>query len=128
MTGHSTGASGVLAALEAVKDGLPVSAQDVRRGLALVDLPGRFQVLPGRPAVIFDVAHNPHAAAHLARNLDSMGFFPLTFAVFGMLADKDIDAVIGHLKGNIDHWICCSLPVGMAPLATFTKRSGWRFR
>ncbi len=103
-------ASGVLAALEAVKEALPVSAQAVRRGFSLVDIPGRFQVLPGRPAVILDVAHNPHAAAHLARNLDSMGFFPLTFAVFGMLADKDIDAVIGHLKGNIDHWICCSLP------------------
>jgi len=103
-------ASGVLAALEAVRDRLPVSAQAVRKGFALVDIPGRFQVLPGRPAVILDVAHNPHAAAHLARNLESMGFFPLTFAVFGMLADKDIDAVIGHMKGVVDHWICCTLP------------------
>jgi dihydrofolate synthase/folylpolyglutamate synthase len=60
--------------------------------------------------VILDVAHNPHAAAHLARNLESMGFFPLTFAVFGMLADKDVDAVIGHMKRAVDHWICCSLP------------------
>jgi dihydrofolate synthase/folylpolyglutamate synthase len=49
-------------------------------------------------------------AAHLARNLESMGFFPLTFAVFGILADKDIDGVIGHMKGVVDHWICCSLP------------------
>ena len=103
-------ASGVLAALESVRDALPVSAQAVRQGFSLVDLPGRFQVLPGRPAVILDVAHNPHAAAHLVRNLQSMGFFPLTFAVFGMLTDKDVDAVIGHMKGVIDHWICCSLP------------------
>ncbi|MBA3478009.1 MAG: bifunctional tetrahydrofolate synthase/dihydrofolate synthase [Lautropia sp.] len=103
-------ASGVLAALEATRVALPVSAQAVRKGFALVDLPGRFQVLPGRPSVILDVAHNPHAAAHLARNLESMGFFPRTFAVFGMLSDKDIDAVIGHLKGAIDHWICCTLP------------------
>jgi dihydrofolate synthase/folylpolyglutamate synthase len=103
-------AAGVLAALEAVKAALPISAQDVRRGFSLVDLPGRFQVLAGRPAVILDVAHNPHAAAHLARNLQSMGFYRLTYAVFGMLADKDIDAVIAHLKGVVDHWICCSLP------------------
>jgi dihydrofolate synthase/folylpolyglutamate synthase len=103
-------ASGVLAALEAVKDELPVSAQAVRKGFSLVDLPGRFQVLAGRPAVILDVAHNPHAAAHLARNLESMGFFPRTFAVFGILADKDIEAVIGHMKAVVDHWICCSLP------------------
>ncbi len=103
-------AAGVLAALETVRDRLPVSAQAVRKGFALVDIPGRFQVLAGRPTVILDVAHNPHAAAHLARNLESMGFFPRTFAVFGMLADKDIDAVIGHMKGVVDHWICCTLP------------------
>jgi dihydrofolate synthase/folylpolyglutamate synthase len=103
-------ASGVLAALEAVKASLPTSAQAVRRGFSLVELPGRFQVLPGRPAVILDVAHNPHAAAHLVRNLQSMGFFARTFAVFGMLSDKDIDAVIRHMQGAVDHWICCSLP------------------
>lgn len=103
-------ASGVLAALQAMRAELPVSAQDIRKGLSLVDIPGRFQVLPGRPAVILDVAHNPHAAGHLAHNLDHMGFFPATYAVFGMLNDKDIEAVIKHLAKRIDHWICCDLP------------------
>ena len=103
-------ASGVLAALQAVRQQLPVSAQDIRRGFSRVEIPGRFQVLPGRPTIILDVAHNPHAAAHLAHNLDNMGFFPATWAVFGMLADKDIDAVIAHLEKRIDHWICCDLP------------------
>jgi dihydrofolate synthase/folylpolyglutamate synthase len=118
-------ACGVLAALEAVRDRLPVSAQAVRKGFSLVDLPGRFQVLPGRPSVIMDVAHNPHAAAHLARNLESMGFFPYTFAVFGMLADKDVDAVIGHMKGVVDHWICCSLP---GPRGSSAKDLAMRLR
>ncbi len=103
-------ASGVLAALESVRDRLPVSAQAVRQGFATVELPGRFQVLAGRPAVVLDVAHNPHAAAHLAANLDNMGFFPQTFAVFGMLADKDIDATVAHLRKRVDHWICVDLP------------------
>lgn len=103
-------ASGVLAALESVRDRLPVSAQAVRQGLATVELPGRFQVLAGRPAVVLDVGHNPHAVAHLAANLDNMGFFPETYAVFGMLADKDIDACIGHLRQRVDHWICVDLP------------------
>jgi dihydrofolate synthase/folylpolyglutamate synthase len=103
-------AAGVLAALEAVRDRLPVTAQDVRRGFAGLQLPGRFQVLPGRPVVVLDVAHNPHAAAHLARNLESMGFFRRTWAVFGMLSDKDIDAVIAHMNPKVDRWICCSLP------------------
>jgi dihydrofolate synthase/folylpolyglutamate synthase len=97
-------ASGALAALEALGDRLPVSQQAVRTGLLTVEIPGRFQVLPGRPTVILDVAHNPHAAAVLAQNLDSQGFFPETHAVFGMLADKDVAGVVAKLKGRIDHW------------------------
>ena len=103
-------ASGALAALEALRARLPVSAQAIRQGLASVELPGRFQVLAGRPAVVLDVGHNPHAAAHLAANLDNMGFFPYTYAVFGMLADKDIDATIAHLRSRVDHWLCVDLP------------------
>jgi dihydrofolate synthase/folylpolyglutamate synthase len=102
-------ASAALAALESLGDRLPVSQGAVRQGFALVDIPGRFQVLPGRPAVILDVAHNPHAAAVLARNLDSMGFFPYTHAVFGALQDKDIGGVLGHLRDKIDHWHLCTL-------------------
>jgi dihydrofolate synthase/folylpolyglutamate synthase len=97
-------ASGALAALEALAERLPVSQQAVRQGLLTVDIPGRFQVLPGRPTTILDVAHNAHAAAVLAENLDSMGFFPVTHAVFGMLRDKDIAGVVAKLVGRIDHW------------------------
>ncbi|MFN5509988.1 MAG: bifunctional tetrahydrofolate synthase/dihydrofolate synthase [Burkholderiales bacterium] len=103
-------ASGALAALEAMRHALPVSAQAVRQGFALVEWPGRFQVQPGRPAGVLDVAHNPHAVAHLAANLDNMGFFPETWAVFGMLADKDIAASIRPLRHKIDHWLCVDLP------------------
>jgi dihydrofolate synthase/folylpolyglutamate synthase len=103
-------ASGVLAALEALRDRLPVSAQAVRQGFAAVELPGRFQVLAGRPTIVLDVAHNPHAAAHLAANLDNMGFFPFTYAVFGMLGDKDVAGTIAHLRGRVDHWLCVGLP------------------
>ncbi len=103
-------ASGALAALEAMRDRLPVSQQAVRQGLAVVELPGRFQVLPGRPTVVLDVAHNPHAAAHLASNLDGMGFFPFTWAVFGVMADKDIAAMIDALADRIDHWLVTDLP------------------
>ncbi len=97
-------ASGALAALEALVERLPVSQQAVRHGLLTVELPARFQILPGRPATILDVAHNPHAAAVLAQNLDNMGYFPVTHAVFGMLGDKDIAGVVGKLGDRIDHW------------------------
>jgi dihydrofolate synthase / folylpolyglutamate synthase len=107
-------ASAALAALEALRDRLPVSAQEVRNGLVMVELPGRFQVLPGRPSVILDVAHNPHAAATLAQNLNNMGFHPYTYAVFGAMRDKDIGGVIAQLKGIVDHWCVTDLPLPRA--------------
>jgi len=97
-------ASGALAALEALQQRLPVTQQAVRQGLLTVEIPARFQVLPGRPTVILDVAHNPHAAAVLAQNLDSMGYFPTTHAVFGMLRDKDIEGVVRRVGARVDHW------------------------
>ncbi|WP_206957194.1 bifunctional tetrahydrofolate synthase/dihydrofolate synthase [Trinickia acidisoli] len=112
-----------LAALEALRDRLPVSAQDVRLGLANVELPGRFQVLPGRPAVVLDVGHNPHAAAVLAQNLGGMGFFRYTYAVFGAMRDKDIEGVVKHLKGEIDHWCVTDLPLGRAASAEALEKT-----
>jgi dihydrofolate synthase/folylpolyglutamate synthase len=103
-------AAGALAALETLAERLPVAQQAVRQGLLTVELPGRFQILPGRPAVILDVAHNPHAAAVLAENLDNMGFHPATHAVFGMLRDKDIAGVIAKLGSRVDHWHVAPTP------------------
>lgn len=110
-------ASGVLAALEALRHRLPVPAQAVRNGLALVQLPGRFQVLPGQPTLVLDVAHNPQAAAVLAVNLDQMGFYPRTHALLGMMADKDIDGVLAPLLPLVDHWVLCDLPTARAASA-----------
>ncbi|MCC6071539.1 bifunctional tetrahydrofolate synthase/dihydrofolate synthase [Massilia sp. GCM10020059] len=103
-------ASAALAALEVLRLELPVGAQEVRTGLVLVELPGRFQVLPGRPTVILDVAHNPHAASALAQNLGNMGFHPFTYAVFGIMEDKDIDGVIAPMAEFVDHWCVADLP------------------
>ena len=83
--------------------------QDVRRGLAEVSLHGRFQVLPGRPQVILDVAHNPEAAQVLAENLGAAGYAAQTIAVFGMLRDKDIAAVVRTLAPRVTRWHLASL-------------------
>jgi dihydrofolate synthase/folylpolyglutamate synthase len=103
-------ASAALAALDAIAGRAPVGMNDVRRGFSELDLPGRFQVLPGRPSVVLDVAHNPHAAAVLSENLSNMGFFPETYAVFGMLGDKDIAGVCRALRGRISAWHVAALP------------------
>ncbi len=103
-------AATAIAALSSLRDRLPVTAGAFREGLVKVELAGRFQVLPGRPAIVLDVAHNPHAARALSDALGSMGFHPRTTAVFGMLADKDIDGVIAALAHRVDRWQVATLP------------------
>lgn len=102
-------AAGAIAALEALRDRLPITAQAVRTGLALVELPGRFQVIPGQPALVLDVAHNPQSVGALALNLDAMGFFPRTQAVFAALRDKDIPGLLARMVPLVDVWHCCAL-------------------
>ncbi len=107
-------AAGVLAALTALRERLPVTAQAVRNGFALVALPGRFQIIPGQPMLVLDVAHNPHAVAALAANLDAMGYFPTTHAVFGAMADKDLAPMFGNINPLIDKWYFTDLPTPRA--------------
>jgi dihydrofolate synthase/folylpolyglutamate synthase len=97
-------AAACLTALDSLRERLPVAAQDIRSGLLNAEIAGRFQVLPGRPQVILDVAHNPQAARALAVNLASMPKSAHTVAVFSMLQDKDIAGVVNAVKDRITHW------------------------
>lgn len=104
-------ASTALTALECLRERLPVTMGAIRQGLIETELTGRFQVLPGKPALVLDVAHNPQATAVLADNLGSMGFFDHTWGVVGMLADKDIPTTLACLKGKVDRWLLADLAV-----------------
>jgi dihydrofolate synthase/folylpolyglutamate synthase len=110
-----------LAALEAMRSQLPVTAQAIRNGLAMVELPGRFQIVPGQPAVVFDVAHNPHSVAALSQNLDAMGFFPVTHAVFGAMADKELVPMFEKMAALVDCWYFTDLPIDRACTAEALK-------
>ncbi|HEY0635152.1 MAG TPA: bifunctional tetrahydrofolate synthase/dihydrofolate synthase [Gammaproteobacteria bacterium] len=102
-------AAGVLMALSLISERLPVNQQQVRQGLLDVMLPGRFQVIPGTVTEIWDVAHNPESARELAQTLRQLPCQGRTRAVVGMLADKDIEAVLRHLVPVIDDWYPASL-------------------
>ncbi len=110
-------AAGVLAAFEALRPQLPVSAQAIRQGLAQVELAGRFQVVPGQPALVLDVAHNPQAVGVLAVNLDAMGFYPRTHAVLGAMRDKDIAGLLQRIRPLVDVWHLTDLPTARAAKA-----------
>lgn len=102
-------ASTALAVLDAMKERLPVSMAAVRRGLLEVELTGRFQVVPGRPMLILDVAHNPHAAHSLAQTLGNMPPASTTYAVCAMLKDKDMAGVLRALNTHVDIWLIAGI-------------------
>ena len=110
-------ASGALAALEALRDRIPVTAQAVRNGLSMVELPGRFQIIPGQPKLVLDVAPNAHSVAALTANLDAMGYFPTTHAVLGAMADKDLAPMLAKVAPLIDRWYFTDLPTARAASA-----------
>jgi dihydrofolate synthase/folylpolyglutamate synthase len=110
-------AAGALAAFEALQDRLPITAQAVRNGLALVELPGRFQIVAGQPVLVLDVGHNPQAVAVLAQNLDQMGFYPRTHAVFGAMRDKDLAGVLKPVAALVDAWYLTDLATPRAAAA-----------
>ena len=114
-------AAAALCALDALA--LPIAMQEIRRGLAEVVLAGRFQVLPGRPQVILDVAHNPQAAKTLEQNLAASGFAPQTIAVCGMLRDKDIAGVLREVAPRITRWHFASLSGPRAATAEELKKA-----
>ena len=100
-------AAAAVAALRALPD-LKVDDGAMAVGLAAARVPARLQVLPGQPAVVVDVAHNPHAARALAAWLDETPRGAVQ-AVFGALADKDIEGVMHALGPRIARWHLASL-------------------
>jgi dihydrofolate synthase/folylpolyglutamate synthase len=60
--------------------------------------------------LVLDVAHNPHSVAALVANLDAMGFYPTTHAVFGAMADKDLAPMLARINPLIDRWYFTDLP------------------
>lgn len=110
-------ASAAIAALEALREQLPISAQAVRQGLALVELAGRFQQVPGQPSIVLDVAHNAQSVGALALNLDQMGYSPRTIAIFGAMHDKDLASILQRMAPLVDDWYVCDLPLARAAKA-----------
>jgi len=81
----------------------------VAAALPAVRLSGRMQIVPGDTEWLLDVAHNEPAAAVLAQGLRERAPARRTWAVFGMLADKDVRSVVMQLNQLIDQWLICAI-------------------
>ncbi|MEN9879891.1 MAG: bifunctional folylpolyglutamate synthase/dihydrofolate synthase [Pseudomonadota bacterium] len=97
-------AAAAMTAIDCLQDRLPVAMGAIRRGLLEAELAGRFQVIPGPPDLVLDVAHNPEAAGVLAANLGQLAFAHTQHGVLGMMADKDLVGVLKPLLRQINRW------------------------
>ena len=101
-------AATAIAAVEELSTLSRVTPEGIADGLTSVLLTGRFQLIRAKagagPDWILDVAHNPDAALVLASNLQALPMGPRTFAICGILADKDAVAIVGELRGSFDRW------------------------
>nr|HPL78007.1 cyanophycin synthetase [Burkholderiaceae bacterium] len=91
----------------------------------MVELPGRFQIVPGQPTLVLDVSHNPHSVSALTANLDAMGYYPTTHAVFGAMADKDLAPMLARVGALVDRWYFTDLPTPRAAPAQ-ALLAGWQ--
>ncbi|HKS75963.1 MAG TPA: folylpolyglutamate synthase/dihydrofolate synthase family protein [Terriglobales bacterium] len=98
----------ISAAEELAKQGFPVTAESIERGIRETRWPGRFQVLPATdqwPEIIFDVAHNPAGAWALRSTLSTQyEDRSLTF-VFGAMRDKAVGEIAEILFPLAEHVI-----------------------
>jgi len=90
-------------------------------------LAGRLQHLASKPDLVVDVGHNPQAARELARWLDRHPVAGVTHAVFGALADKDVESVVAALGTRVDRWHVAGL-VDESPRGETSVRLAGRVR
>jgi dihydrofolate synthase/folylpolyglutamate synthase len=97
-------AAAAIAAIWSLRERLPVPVNAIRAGLQRARLPGRFQVLPGNPTWILDVAHNGEAAQALAANLRAFACQGRLRAVLAVLSDKSPEAIVSPLLPYVSDW------------------------
>jgi dihydrofolate synthase/folylpolyglutamate synthase len=102
-----------VAALHAA--GIPLREESVRHGLSHVQWPGRFE--PIRPGVILDGAHNPHAAAMLARTWREQFGGRKAALVFSAVAAKDIAGILEILAPLAERIFFCPVDTPRAVTA-----------
>lgn len=117
-----------LAILNKLQDKFPLSTGTIKTGILQTKLIGRFQLLPGLPQIILDVAHNTQAVTVMLQNMLKLPFAKRNFAVFGIANDKDVSQVIQLCKDSFDRWYVAKInkPNGLSAsqLAEILQQNG----
>jgi dihydrofolate synthase / folylpolyglutamate synthase len=108
--GQLQNAAAVVMACRLMQPQLKVESADLSAGLSGVSLPGRLQFVPGRPAIVLDVAHNRQAIEGLRESLKRHPVKGRVLALFGLLGDKDAAAVAQIMRDTVADWHLMDLP------------------
>lgn len=103
-------ASAALAVVELLHPVLPVDESAMASGLRAPKMHGRLEVIDSGPQVLLDVSHNPESVAAMGRYLAAQPCAGKTWAILGMLRDKDIQQSLRSVLRLIDHWYLVDLP------------------
>ena len=98
-----------LAVLNKLHQQFPISNGVIKTGLLKTTLVGRFQVIPGSPQVILDVAHNVHSVTNMLHNMLKLPFASRTVAVFGIAKDKNTSEIINLCRDAFDCWFIAKI-------------------
>jgi dihydrofolate synthase/folylpolyglutamate synthase len=89
------------------KHGIRISDDDMKNGLRTVEWPGRFQIVQRKPAIVFDVAHNPAGMRALVETFREVFPDHHPVVLFGVLADKDYRKMLDDWQGVARHFVFC---------------------
>lgn len=117
-------AATVLQAVELLGDHFIITPLAILEGLKRVFIPGRFHIIEKNARqIIIDVAHNPAGGECLSKRLANTRCLGNTYALAGMLADKDIINTLRPLRHHVDHWAVCDLAESRGVKATQLKQA-----
>jgi dihydrofolate synthase / folylpolyglutamate synthase len=98
-----------IAILNKLHNLFPIGIAAIKTGLIQTKLIGRFQLMPGLPQIILDVAHNSQAVSHMLKNMLKLPFAKNDYAVFGCKDDKDIAGIIKQCAQRFSKWFIAPL-------------------
>jgi len=77
---------------------------DIKKGLSVTRIPGRFEIVKYKPYIVLDVAHNPDKIKTTLENLGLLGYKKL-FVIYASAANKDLDKIANIFSGFTDELI-----------------------
>lgn len=89
--------------------GVKISAEHVKTGLEHVRIRGRLEIVPGRPEIILDGAHNSAGFLAVAGALSHMPSAPTTL-VFAAMDDKNIEEMAELIAPYVNGVVAAPVP------------------